>query len=247
LIEIQLDNNLDSLLKTSIPYWEKVGKKIANNKIYSNNDILNTAHVTTKFKLEAAHLHLSILNQAYEISPSHATQFLKRAISESILFDLASGLDALAHVINQVYGFSIDFHRVQIDHHRPTQNNEGDCIRCKLDNLNKDNLSKYLNTELPRLPIPQEQEHWYAAFTQYRNQVMHRTLYVINVSAEGLYLPDDPTILNPVVKPYYDVNRNEIVYPNYAKNRELREYFQFCFDKVLSIVEKTHELMVDKI
>jgi hypothetical protein len=165
-------------------------------------------------------------------------------MTESILFNLASGLDALAHVINQIYGFDIEFRKVQIDH-RSNQNNEGDCIRCRLDNLNNDNLSKYLNTELPRSTI--SQENWYAAFTQYRNQIMHRTLYIIHLTAEGLYLPDDPTDLNPIVKPSFDANRNETVYPKYTKNRELRQYFQFCFDKILSIVEKIYELMMDKI
>jgi hypothetical protein len=245
LIEIQLDDNIGNLLTLIMPNWENLGKKIANSYIYANNDILNTAHRSTKCKLEAAHLHLLILNQVSGFSPSHAMLFLKRTMTESILFDLASGLDALAHVINQVYGFNIDFHRVQIDHHRPIQNDEGDCIRCKLDNLNNDNLFKYLNTELPRSPIPQE--NWYAAFTHYWNQVKHRTLFIINVSAEGLYLPDDPRDLNPLVKPFYDANRHEIVYPNYTKNRELRQYFQFCFDKILSIVEETYELMVNKI
>jgi len=245
MIEIKLDDNIGNLLKTSIPNWENLGNKIANTSIYANNDILNTALVTTKFKLEAAHMYLCTLNQAYGLTPSHATQFLKRAMTENILFSLGSGLDALAHVINQIYGFNIDFHRVQIDHHRPTQNNEGDCIRCKLDNLNNDNLSKYLNTELPRSPIPKE--HWYAAFTQYRNQVAHRTLYLICLTAEGLYLPDDPTNLNPLVKPFFDANRHEIIVPNYTQNRELIQYFQSHFDNVLSIVEKTYELMVDKI
>jgi hypothetical protein len=60
-------------------------------------------------------------------------------------------------------------------------------------------------------------------------------------------LPDDPTNLNPLVKPFHDANRNEIVFPNYTQNRELRKYFQSCFDKVLLIVEKTYELMADKI
>jgi hypothetical protein len=227
-----------------MPNWEK-GEKIESTDTFCSNHVLNTAHRSTKNKLEAAHLHLSILNQAYGLSPSQATLFLNRTMTENILFNLASGLDALAHVVNQIYGFDIDFHRVQIDHHRPIQNNEGDYIRCKLDNLNNDNLSKYLNTELPRSPIPEE--YWYAAFTQYRNQVMHRTLYVIHLAAQGLYLPDDPTDLNPLVKPFFDANKHEVVYPKYTNNRELRQYFQFCFDKVLSIVEKTNELMVDKI
>jgi hypothetical protein len=184
MIGIQLNDNIGNLLKTSIPNLENLGKKIANTYIYVNNYILNAAHMTTKFKLEAAHLYLSILNQACGLSPSHATQFLKGAMTENILFSLTSGLDALSHVINQIYGFNVDFHRVQIDHRRSNQNNEQNCIRCKLDNLTNDNLSKYLNTELPRSPI--SQDHCYAAFTQYRNQVIHRTLYVINVSVEGL-------------------------------------------------------------
>jgi hypothetical protein len=224
-----------------MPNWEKVGKKIDSTDIFSSNHVLNTAHRSTKHKLEAANLHLSILYQAYGLSSSHATLFLKRITIESILFNLASGLDALAHVLNQIYGFDIEFCKVQIDHYYK----ERDCLRCKLADVNNDYLEEHLNVELPRAPIPQD--HWYAAFTHYWNQVKHRTLFIINVSTEGLYLPDDPTDLNPLVKPLYDANRHEIVYPNYTKNRELRQYFQFCFDKVLSIVEKTYELMADKL
>lgn len=56
--------------------------------------------------------------------------------------------DAVAHEINQINGFCIEFLKVAIDHGR------GDgirthCMRCKLDA--KDNhLAKYVRTELPR-------------------------------------------------------------------------------------------------
>jgi hypothetical protein len=193
-----------------MPNWEKVGKKIDSTDIFSSNHVLNTAHRSTKHKLEAANLHLSILNQAYGLSPSHAMLFLNRTMTESILFNLASGLDSLAHVINQIYRFDIEFRKVQIDHHF----NEKECLRCKLDKANNDYLSQYLNTQIPR--SRQDQDHWYKIFTDYWNRVKHRTLYIINISTEGLFLPDDPTNLNPLVKPYHDANTHEIVYPNYT-------------------------------
>jgi hypothetical protein len=164
---------------------------------------------------------------------------------ENIIFNLTSALDALAHEINQIYGLKIDFERVQIDHHRPQQNNEGDCIRCKLDNISEDNLAKYLNKELPRknmIPI----NHWYDTFLKYRNQVMHRIIYELMLEPGNDYLPDDPTILQSNGRITFDANGSPLI-PNYIHRRELRTYTRFCFEKVLEISEKIQSFVGAKI
>jgi hypothetical protein len=47
---------------------------------------------------------------------SFAKPFLKRTMMENIIFNPSSVLDVLAHEINEIYNFNVDFTGVQIDH-----------------------------------------------------------------------------------------------------------------------------------
>jgi hypothetical protein len=225
--------------------WQALGNSIANSTSFSNNHILNNAHMTTKHRLEAAQLHLLTLNSTRCQPITHPISFLSRAMLENIFSGLAGSLDSLGHEINQVYAFGIDVKRVQIDHFRIQQKNETNCIRCKLDSLHNDSLSCYLNAELPRAPIPQN--HWYYAFGMYRQQINHRPWLLLHLAAEGIFLPDDPTVSDPVVKPYYDSHVHQIVYPNYREGREIRSYCKLCLQKVLEIVENAYSYLRTKI
>jgi hypothetical protein len=212
-----------------MPYWQNITSKLSNPN--NNNHILITAHLTTKHKLEAARLHLSILNSTTDLPFIDSIKFLKRSMVENILFDLASSLDSLAHEINQIYSFGIGINKIQIDHFRSQPTKERNCLRCKLDDISKDELPAYLNSELPREPIPQN--HWYYVFGRYRQQITHRPWLMILLVAEGTFLPDDPTVSDPIVKPYYDHKSHQITYPNYQENREVRTYCNSCLAKYI--------------
>jgi hypothetical protein len=114
-----------------VPNWERVGNKISRS--LNNNIILVRAHLTVKDKLEFAHLHLSILDYTYTLSPVPVKNLLKRSMVENIFFNLTSALDALSHEINQIYQLNVDFQKVQMDHLSP-QTNQKNCLRCVLDN-----------------------------------------------------------------------------------------------------------------
>lgn len=230
-----MDDNIGNVLAGSMNNWQRIENKIAMSK-FSSNHIIRTAHMTTKHKLEAARLHLSILNSTADLPFIDSINFLRRSMVESILSNLASSLDSLAHEINQIYSFGITIEKVQIDHFRSQQTKEKNCIRCKLDDLRNDGLAYYLNSELPRVPIPQN--HWYYAFGRYRQQITHRPWLILLLVAEGTFLPDDPANSDPVVKPYYDQDLHRIVYPNYQENREVRSYCDSCIVKAIEIVEK---------
>lgn len=84
--------------------------------------------------------------------------------------------------------------KVQIDHYSdPKKANPKKCARCYIDNIN-DELSKYLNSELPI--CNKSPSHWYYDFSNYRNQIMHRTIPVLLLEPGLDYLPDDPTDLS---------------------------------------------------
>jgi hypothetical protein len=185
-----------------------------------------------------------VLKDAFDLPiTSQVKPFLKRTMMENILFDLSSALDVLAHEINRVYAFSIDFEKVQIDHY-PNVNIKN-CLRCKLNNIQNDTLAQYLDLELPiRNIVP---NHWYDDFAKYRNQMIHRIIYVMMLSPGFDYLPDDPTMFDPPShKPIYDRNTDEFLFPNYEKKRQLRYYSDFCFNKILEISEQVHEYLEQK-
>lgn len=244
-IEIHLSADAGDALTASMPNWKTVRDKAIISPRFGKDDIINIAHATTKHRLEAARMYLSILKAGYQAKPIHSVSFMIRSMADNIFFSLSSALDALSFEINQVYEFSIKVEKVQIDHHRRFQKNEGDCVRCKLDGIGNDNLAAFLNSELPIAPIPQN--HWYGTFSKYRHQVIHRLLYLIHLTTEGRYLPDDPSVTDPIVRPYYDPVQHTIVIPNYTANREMRDYCEYCFNKVLSIVEMTYSYLELKI
>jgi hypothetical protein len=61
---------------------------------------------------------------------------------------------------------------IQIHHHHDKDHFD-DCVRCKLNDIGNDDLSIFLNTELPKQG---SRGHWYWKFRKYKNQVTHRAL-----------------------------------------------------------------------
>lgn len=214
--------------------WQILLEEISN----SNNNILISAHMTTKHRLEAARLFLSILNSTKGQPFIDTVNFLRRAAIESIISNIASALDSLAHEINQIYDFNVAIEKVQIDHFRMQPAKERNCVRCNLDSLDRDDLKGYLNSELPRAPIPKN--HWYYIFGRYRQHITHRPWLILHLAAEGIFLPDDPTIPDPTIKPQYDTIAHQIVYPNYTENREVSSYCTLSLEKVIQVVENAY-------
>ena len=184
-------------------YFEKHTSTSLNNKMrnfinfqdlitvhpqWQNNLILHHALHAVKYKIEAANLYIFILKEVFALTEGDKN-FLKRAMIENIVFNLSSLLASLAHAKNQIYQANIDFTKVQMDH----QFNSKNCLRCYIDNIN-DGLSIYLNSALP--DRNKFLSHWYYHFSNYRNQIMHRTIYQLLLEPGLDYLPDDPTNLS---------------------------------------------------
>lgn len=150
-IEIRLSADTGDALTSSMPHWKNVREKITRSPEFSTDNILNIAHETTKHRLEAARMYLSILKAGYQVKPILSVSFMIRSMADNIFFSLASALEALSFEINQVYGFGIQINRVQIDHHRRQQKNEGDCVECKLDSIGNDNLATFLKSHFHSL------------------------------------------------------------------------------------------------
>jgi hypothetical protein len=162
--------------------WERVTSKISG----IDNQILQTGNVTVKNKLHYALMHWTILDQAYQISGS-ATCLVQCAMTENIILNLVSALEAFAHVINQIYNFQLDPRGVAIDHLLDHKKSKRKCLRCELKGQNGE-LADYLDSELVRDSSPIN--NWYESLVRYRNQ---NTLFLINQSVgEGSFLPDDP-------------------------------------------------------
>jgi hypothetical protein len=226
-----------------MPRWNEFSERIARSSKLVNNRILHLAHSTVKYKLESTYFHKATLVKAYYLKSSNAKTLLKRSMIENIIINLSSSFDAIAHEINQTYKFSIPFNRIQIDHNHRSESSKN-CMRCMLDDK-ANNLAEYMRTELPRNdPKQQSLEHWYFSFQQYRNQMIHRTIYVLMLEPGKDFLPDDPSILNP---PTDGVNYSGIfkdpVYPNYTKRREIREYSELCLNKTIQICEQIYEYL----
>jgi hypothetical protein len=245
LIEFNVAEDISRELIPAMPDWQSLTNKIKVNPVFANNVVLNISNTTVELRLEFANMHLTFLRQAYKKDSSNAINFIKRAMMENIIINLVSTLDALAFVINEIYDFRVGYKYVQIDHQTPKHERKGNCVRCRLD-ASKDAFSNYVSTEFPKRPI--RSDHWYNSISEYRNQILHRTLYLINFRENGgSYLPDDPAILNlKGRKIYYDKESNKVVIQNYTLNREVREFSQFLFDKVFSIVQVVYRYLLIK-
>lgn len=233
-------------LNNKIPNFLKLQASITAHPQFKNNLILHHALHAVKYKIEAANLYILILNEVFTLTEGDKN-FLKRTMIENIIFNLSSLLDSLAHAINQIYKASIDFTKVQMDH----QGDPKKCVRCYIDNIN-DGLSTYLNSELPQRN--KFTNHWYYDFIEYRNQIMHRTLYMLLLEPGLDYLPDDPTNLSQPTyvkdqngKPIFDPKTGKPILSNYTKFRELRLYSKEIFDKIFAIIEETCKLLIPKI
>lgn len=245
------EKHTSTSLNNKMPNFIQLQTSITAHPKWQNNLILHHALHSVKYKIEAANLYIFILNEVFTLTEGDKN-FLKRAMIENIIFNLSSLLDSLAHSINQIYQVNIDFTRVQMDHQsHPKKSNPKKCVRCYIDTIN-DGLSTYLNSELPkRNKFP---SHWYYDFSNYRNQIMHRTIHVLWLEPGYDYLPDDPTDLSQPMflkdqngKPIFDQRTGKPILSNYTQFRELRSYSKEIFDKILAIIEETCKLLISKI
>jgi hypothetical protein len=238
---ICLEKHISTFLNDKMPNFIKLQNSIKDHPQWKNNLILYHALSAVKYKIDAANMYIQILNEVFELTNGDKT-FLKRAMMENIIFNLYSLLDSLAHAINQIYQSGIDFKKVQIDHYNHKKPDPKKCVRCYINSIN-DGLSTYFNSELPqRNKFP---NHWYDDFTDYRNQIIHRTIYVLWLEPGFDYLPDYPTdlsesrfIKDDKGKQVFDPKTGKAIRSNYTKFRELRSYSKEIFDKVLGIIEK---------
>lgn len=229
MIDIHLDEDIHERLIPYMIHWNKVTTKIS----HIDNQILQTGNITVSSKLHYALMHWTILDQAYQTS-TFGTYLIKRAMTENIILNLVSALEAFAHVINQLYNLEVDQKWVAIDHVRINKNDKRKCLRCELKKINF-RLSNHLESELVRGTSPLD--NWYESLVRYRHQIVHRTLFLFNQRIEGSFLPDDPYILGPQGKMYFDTEKNEPVVPNYTENREVKAYTLYLFEKMFRVID----------
>jgi hypothetical protein len=241
MFNLEYDDDIGREPTRSMTRWNEFNEQIKSNSKLANNKILHLAHSTVKYKLESAYFHRTTLVKAYNLKSSKAKTLLKRSMLENIIINLSSSFVAIAHEINQIYEFNIPFERVQIDHYHKSECGKN-CMRCKLDSK-ANSLAKYIRTELPRSESKQlNLEHWYFSFQRYRNQIIHRTIYVLMLETGKDFLPDDPAILDPLTDGIKFIgNFKKPVYPNYTKRREIREYSESCLTKAIQICERIYE------
>lgn len=252
-----IDDKSGELLLPKMKNWKKLDYIINSNSDLKNNRPLFLAHQTVRTKLEAAYMHIVMLKQSYEIRDTAQTKIgptqvnlLRRTMFDNIIFNLSSLLDSIAHEINQIYKFNINFKIVQMDHVWDDKL----CIRCKLDK-EKDELAAHLNWELPRKlkNSVTYNTSWYRDFSGYRNQIMHRTIYFLHMTPGRVYVPDDPTILDfqgmlfdENHRPIFKRHHGDPLMKNFENQREMRVYSIECFKKILEITEKVYGFLIDK-
>lgn len=225
----------DEVPKPDLPNWEKFGKLIEK----SPNDILRVAHTTVRSRLGFAGMHLSILRQAENIS-------MIRAMSEDVMINLMSSLEAMGHILNAFYALGIDYYSVTIYHksyHNEKKHKEQtkSCLRCRLNEVNSplgDFLDKFLKTGSPV-------EDWFNGLIEYRNQILHRQHLIAYSTSNGYFLPDDPSILGPQGG-YFDRERKRFVTGNFTKRRRIKEYTEFLYEIVMEVIEDIFAIMVEE-
>jgi hypothetical protein len=232
VIDIRLGEDIEDRLVPYMKNWEKVTSRISE----IDNRILQTGNRTVKNKLHYALMHWDILAQTYT-GGTFGMYLIKRAMTENIILNLVSSLEAFAHVINQLYDIQLDHRSVAIDHLGKGKHSDRRCLRCKLEDKNIQ-LASYLDNQLLRAPSPLD--NWYESLVRYRHQIVHRTLFLLNQRIEGSFLPDDPHILEPQGKMYFDVEKNEPVIPNYTENREVKEYTLYLFKNVFKVLDDSY-------
>jgi hypothetical protein len=135
-MNICLEKFTSTSLNNKMPNFIKLQNSIRAHSQWENNLILHHALHAVKYKLEAANLYIFILNKVFALTDGDKN-FLKRAMTENIIFNLSSLLDSLAHAINQIYQSSIDFTKVQMDHQGdPKKPKVKKCLRCYINNIN---------------------------------------------------------------------------------------------------------------
>lgn len=218
----------EQIVYPDLPNWSQFSNLITKSK----NDILEVAHETVRVRLAFANFHLSILRQAKENN-------LKRAMFENTIINLVSSLEAIAHVLNQVYKLDVPYHKVELKHQMRNGNHTRYCMRCKLLGVNESLEKLLLNFLLTGSPT----DNWYEALVQYRNQIVHRPHFIAKSIIEGYYLPDDPTIITPTSRSYFDTKKRRTVWANYTKRRDIKKFTEFSFLRTLEIVESIYGLL----
>lgn len=74
-ISIELSADVGDALTKKMTNWKKMTYKIEMSSKFSNDDLLGIAHQTTKHKLEAARMYLSILKAGYTVTPIPSINF----------------------------------------------------------------------------------------------------------------------------------------------------------------------------
>jgi hypothetical protein len=231
VINVCLGEDIHERLLPRMESWKKVTAKISG----IDNQILQTGNTTVKEKLHYALMHWDILAQTYQ-KEGFARYLIQRAMTENIILNLVSALEAFAYVINQLYDFQLKLRQVAIDHPKNHKNRK--CLRCELKKKNSQ-LANYLDSQLIKADSPLD--NWYESLVRYRHQIVHRTLFlIIQHVGKGSFLPDDPYILKPQEKMYFDIEKNEPVIPNYTENREVKEYTFYLFENVFSVLDTSY-------
>lgn len=241
MFRLTFNEEIGRMLDKDMPNWCELNKQIHEGTV---NQVLRLAHITTKHRLEAAFFHLLTMDQIYrkETSFHHYHQFAIRLSGEGIFFALAGSLDSLAHEINQFYNLGVDFSSAQMDHF--DRKNGTQCVRCQL-NHHDNELANYLENEFPRRSPA---DHWYHTFSQYRHQVVHRTVYVIAVQPHGLLLPDNPSEVNPQLQNTFDKkNPKKLIHrAGFSQEREMKKYCMECFVMIRERIEAVYARMLEQ-
>jgi len=227
---INIPSHIENMLIPNLLNWEKITPLI--QKI--PNDLLQVAHKTVETKLHFANMQLSILNQVYNPPSSFEKNLIKRSMFEGIIVNLVAALEAVAHVINQIYDLNVSYKLVSIDHKKYLEVN-GSCLRCKVSVVNQ-GLGSLLDEFLKKgSPI----KNWYQAVIEYRHQIVHRPHYIATqiLGVPGYFIPDDPKIIQPKGKTKFDEKTKQFIMPNFTKMRELRDFSEYSFSVVLKIID----------
>jgi hypothetical protein len=102
--------------------WKRVTSKISD----IDNQILQTGNMTVKEKLHYAIMHWEILAQTYQ-NETFGRYLVKGAMTENIILNLVSALEAFAYVINQLYDFQLEPKQVGINHLKIYKNTKRKC------------------------------------------------------------------------------------------------------------------------
>jgi hypothetical protein len=68
-IQIKISSDAGNALTSSMPNWKSITEKVTSSPKFNKDGTFNIAHTTTKHRLEAARMYLSILKAGYQVDP----------------------------------------------------------------------------------------------------------------------------------------------------------------------------------